>query len=80
MDKRQYRIADDFGFAPQFIEVDDDRLRGGADRLGCGFWNDAGPGLRPRQCGFRLQISPNQRLVAEYGTHFSGTEHVAKQS
>ena len=79
MDQRQDRIADDFGFAPQFIEINRDGPRGGTNRLGCGLRNHPGPGLCPSQRCLRLQISPNEGLVAEYSTHFSSTEHIAKQ-
>jgi hypothetical protein len=79
VDQRQYRIADGFGFAPQFIEIDYDGPRRGADRLGRGLRNHPSPGLRSRQRGLRFQISPNKRLVAKDGAHFSGTEHIAKK-
>jgi hypothetical protein len=79
MDKRQNRIADDLGFLLQFVEVDDNGLRGCRNSLRGGLRDDASAGLRPGQRRLGFQISSNKCLIAEHRAHFGGTEHIAKE-
>ena len=79
MDKRQNRVTDDLGFLPQFVEVDDNGLRGCTNGLRRGLRDDTGAGLSPGQRRLGFQISSNKCLIAEHRAHFGGTEHIAKE-
>src|SRR5215218_5240554 len=79
MDQRQDRVADDFGFSTELVEIDPDRFGGSLDGLRGFLRHNAETGLGAGQRDFGLDVAADQGFVGEDRPHFRGAEHVSKQ-